>query len=226
VSRSAGVLVLFLIAACGLAAHAAEPVADPDPARFADEIAAFEAWDRQNAFPRACILFAGSSSIRMWPTAQSFPDLPVINRGFGGSHISDVNHYVEQVVLKYRPRVVVFYAGDNDVDSGKSPEQVLADFKVFVAKVHERLPDTRILYLPIKPSILRWQKWPQMSATNALVKQFIEQNDQLAYVDAATPMLGPDGQPRREFFLDDGLHMNAAGYQLWAGILASLLQTP
>jgi lysophospholipase L1-like esterase len=226
VSRSAGILVLFLFAACGLAAYAAQPVADPDPARFAGEIAAFEAWDRQNAFPRDGILFAGSSSIRMWPTAQSFPDLPVINRGFGGSHISDVNHYVEQVVLKYRPRAVVFYAGDNDVDSGKSPQQVLADFKEFVATVHNELPSTRIIYLPIKPSILRWQKWPQMKATNELVQQFIAKNDGLEYVDTATPMLGPDGQPRKEFFLDDGLHMNSAGYELWAGILGSQLRVP
>ena len=218
-----------MVAACGLASHAQDATirqANPDPARFAAEIAAFEAWDRQNAFPRDGILFVGSSSIRMWPTARSFPDLPVINRGFGGSHVSDVNHYVEQVVLKYRPRVVVFYAGDNDIADGKPPEQVLGDFENFVATVHRQLPDTQILYLPIKPSLLRWEKWPQMRATNVLIQQFIEKNDQLAYVDTATPMLGPDGRPRKELLLDDGLHLNAAGYRLWSGILHDQLVAP
>jgi lysophospholipase L1-like esterase len=219
-------VVGVLIIACGLAARAAEPVADPDPARFASEIEAFEAWDSKNAFPPDAILFAGSSSIRMWPSAESFPDLPVINRGFGGAHISDVNHYVDRVVLKYRPRLIVFYCGDNDVDAGKSPEQVLGDFKKFVATVHEHLPDTRIIYMPIKPSILRWEKWPQMRAANQLIHEFVDQDQRLTYVDTATPMLGPDGRPRPELFLDDGLHMKAAGYQIWSDLLRGQLATP
>lgn len=218
----AGVLSI----ACGLAAHAAEPSADPDPARFASEIQAFEAWDSQNAFPHDAILFVGSSSFRMWPTAESFPDLPVINRGFGGAHISDVNHYVDRVVLKYRPRVVVYYAGDNDVADGKTPERVLTDFKQFVATVHQQLPDTRIIYLPIKPSLSRWGKWPQMREANALVERLAKNDERLTYVDTATPMLGPEGRPRSELFLSDGLHMNAAGYQLWSGILREPLTSP
>jgi lysophospholipase L1-like esterase len=217
----AGVLII----AGGLAARAAEPAADPNPARFAAEIQAFAAWDSKNASPRGAILFVGSSSIRMWRSAESFPDLPVINRGFGGSHISDVNHYVDRVVLKYRPRVVVFYAGDNDIADGKTPQQVLADFERFVATVHQQLPDTRIIYLPIKPSLLRWEKWPQMQEANALVQRLAENDEQLTYVDTATPMLGDDGRPRKELFLDDGLHMNATGYRLWSEILSDQLTT-
>ena len=111
---------------------------------FESEIAAFEKWDRQNAVPRDAILFVGSSSIRLWQTADSFPDLPVINRGFGGSTIADVNHFADRIVFKYKPRVIVFYAGDNDIAGGKSPQQVFADFKQFVERVgkaiarHER----------------------------------------------------------------------------------------
>ena len=213
------IFAALLIIACGLAARVAEPVADPDPARFAAEIQAFADWDSKNATPRDAVLFVGSSSIRMWRSAESFPDLPVINRGFGGAHVSDVNHFVDQVALKYRPRVVVFYCGDNDIADGKSPEQVLADFKQFVATVQQRFPDTRIIYLPIKPSLLRWEKWPQMREANVLIRQLADKDAQVTYVDTATPMLGADGQPRKELFLGDGLHMNAAGYQLWSGIL-------
>lgn len=201
----------------------AEESPRPDPARFAAEIRAFEAWDRQNSFPRDAVLFVGSSSIRLWPMAESFPELPVINRGFGGSHISDVNHFAERIVVKYRPRLVVFYAGDNDIADDKSPQQVFDDFQAFVRLVHERLPAAHIIYLPIKPSPARWQKWPQMQAANALVAELVSSDDRLDYVDTATPMLGPDRQPRKELFLDDGLHMNAEGYRLWTGVLAPVL---
>ncbi|HJQ81971.1 MAG TPA: GDSL-type esterase/lipase family protein [Lacipirellulaceae bacterium] len=169
-------------------------VADPDPARFEKEIAAFENWDRQNSFSRNAVLFVGSSSIRMWPTAECFPDLPVINRGFGGSHISDVNHFAERIVLKYSPRLIVFYAGDNDIESGKSPPQVFEDFQAFTGLIHDRLPRTRIVYLPIKPSIARWPKWPQMQDVNARVAQLSRGDGRIIYVDTAASMLGLIGK--------------------------------
>ena len=105
----------------------------------------------------------------MWQTAESFPDLAVINRGFGGSQASDVVHFAQRIVLKYEPRTIVFYAGDNDLADGKSPEQVAGDFEKFVELVHDKLPDTEIIYLPVKPSLARWKLWPKMQETNALV---------------------------------------------------------
>ena len=113
----------------------------------------------------------------MWQTAESFPDLAVINRGFGGSHTSEVNHFAERIVFKYAPRVIVFYAGDNDVADGKSAEQVAGDFRRFVELAHGRLPETHIVYLPIKPSLARWPMWPRMREANALVHEFIRGND-------------------------------------------------
>jgi lysophospholipase L1-like esterase len=199
--------------------------AKPDPARFEADIRAFEAWDRQNSVPPNAVLFVGSSSIRLWQTADSFPDLPVINRGFGGSHTSDVNHYASRIVLKYRPRTIVFYAGDNDIADGKSPEQVSEDFRKFVELVRGGLPATHVLYLPIKPSLDRWAKWPKMLETNSRILEFIRRNNQLSYVDTATPMLGADGMPRRELFLDDGLHLNQTGYRLWSDILRDQLKS-
>jgi lysophospholipase L1-like esterase len=210
--------------ACGLAAYAqAREVPDPDPGRFETDIRAFEAWDRQNAFPRNAVLFVGSSSIRMWPTAESFPELPVINRGFGGSHISDVQHFAERIVVKYKPRLIVFYAGDNDIAADKTSQQVFDDFQSFFRLVQQRLPGAQIAYLPIKPSIARWSRWPKMQATNALVRESARNEKRLIYVDTATPMLGIDGRPREELFLDDGLHLNDSGYAAWNRVLAPAL---
>jgi lysophospholipase L1-like esterase len=191
---------------------------DPDPGRFAEEIAAFEAWDLKNARPDSPVLFTGSSSIRFWHTGIYFPDLPVVNRGFGGSHISDVNFYLGRAVLKYAPRAIVFYAGDNDIASGKTPEHVVEDYKVFVARVHALLPEVEIFFIPIKPSLARWALWPQMSRANAMIAEYTAGSPRLHYIDVATPMIGVDGTPRPEFFLEDGLHLNRDGYDLWAQI--------
>jgi lysophospholipase L1-like esterase len=216
---------------CGLASLSILPIsraqdarrADPDPARFAGEIRAFEAWDLKNSPPADAILFVGSSSIRLWPTAQSFPNVAVINRGFGGCHASDVNYLAERIVLKYRPRTVVFYAGDNDIAEGKSPEQVFGDIQTFLRLVHERLPNTKVVVLSIKPSIARWRHWPQMEQANALVRQMDVKDELMEYVDTSRPLLGSDGRPRTELLVEDGLHLNEAGYRAWTQLLTPVI---
>ncbi|HEY3395905.1 MAG TPA: GDSL-type esterase/lipase family protein, partial [Lacipirellulaceae bacterium] len=120
--------------------------------------------------------------------------------------------------------VIVFYAGDNDIESGKSPQQVFDDFQAFAELVRKRLPKTRIIYLPIKPSTARWPKWPQMQDVNARVQQLWRSHERIIYVDTATPMLGDDGKLRSELFLEDGLHLNANGYALWSEALGPALQ--
>ncbi len=223
--------VVAISAACGLAIHASEPT-HPTAAtvhRFESEIAAFESLDRQNSWPRDAILFVGSSSIRLWQTAESFPDLPVINRGFGGSEISDVNHYFDRIVLKYKPRVIVFYAGDNDIAGGKSPQQVYDDFLEFVRLVRDRLEKTQIYFISIKPSIARLKMWPQMKEANTFVRRLAGINGQVVFVDIASPMLarrlaGGRDVPAKNLFLDDGLHLNAEGYKLWTKTLAPVIK--
>ncbi|HVT29396.1 MAG TPA: SGNH/GDSL hydrolase family protein [Lacipirellulaceae bacterium] len=202
---------------------AADAVASPDPARFKSEIVAFEHWDAKNSFPHDAILFVGSSSIRFWQTADAFPGLPIINRGFGGSHISDVNHFADRIVFKYKPRTIVFYAGDNDIAAGKSPTTVFNDFQTFANSVHKQLPDTHIIYLPIKPSVARWKLWPHMEDVNARVKDLAQKDDHLTYVDTATALLGPNDQPRKSLFRPDGLHLDQQGYAIWNKMLAPLL---
>lgn len=193
------------------------------PARFESEIAAFEKWDHQNAVPQNCILFIGSSTIRLWQTADAFPELPVINRGFGGSTIADVNYFADRIVFKYKPRTIVFYAGDNDIAGGRSPDKVFGDYEIFAQSVHDRLPSTRLIYLAIKPSPLRAKFWPQSQTVNARIKELTKKNDHDLYVDTAPSILGLDGQPQKELFRDDGLHMNPKGYALWDKLLAPVL---
>ena len=192
--------------------------------QYEPAIRAFEAADQTNPPPRGAVLFIGSSSIRKWTNAPAqFPAHQIINRGFGGSHLSDSVAFAERIVLPYRPRVVVLYAGDNDIAADKSPEVVLADFKTFVAKIHAALPETRIAFLAIKPSPSRMKFLAQIKSANRLIREFIAGNPKLVHVDVFTPMLGADGQPRAELFASDRLHLNDDGYKLWAGIVGPVL---
>jgi lysophospholipase L1-like esterase len=199
--------------------------ANPDPQRFASEIQAFADWDAKNAAPRHSVVFAGSSSIRLWNTAARFPDLPMINRGFGGAHLSDVNVFIRETVLRYTPRIVVLYAGDNDLADGKTNERVVADYETFVTTVHAADAATDIIYIPIKPSLQRWALWSRIQAVNAQIRSYAASHAHLHYVDVATPMLGADGKPRPELFVEDGLHMTPAGYDVWTTALTAYLQT-
>lgn len=198
------------------AASAAPPSADN---RWEKEILAFERQDAQQRPPENAVLFVGSSSIRLWKLADSFPDLKVINRGFGGSQLADSVHFADRIVIAYRPRLVVLYAGDNDLAAGKKPAQVLADFQQFAAKVKAGLPDTPIAYIAIKPSIKRRALMDRIRETNTSIERFIAGDERLIYVDVFQPMLTADGEPRPELFREDGLHLNAEGYKLWASLL-------
>ena len=213
--------LLALVPAC----HASAQAPAASTPGFADEITAFAAWDAKNAAPRAPIVFAGSSSIRFWNTAERFPDLPVVNRGFGGAQLSDVNTYVKETVLRYRPRIVVLYAGDNDINAGRTNDQVFADYEAFVRTVHASDATIEIIFISIKPSLQRWVLWPRMRAVNERVRAHALAHTHLHFIDLATPMLGADGKPRPELFVADGLHMTPAGYDGWSSSLRRILDS-
>ena len=187
---------------------------------FAADIAAFEAADARDPQPQGGVLFVGSSSIRLWPAlATDFPGVHVVQRGFGGSEISDVVHYAPRIVLPYKPRLIVFYAGDNDLNAGESPESVLRDYQSFVELVWQSLPETRIAFVSIKPSGSRWALVDKMRRTNEMIRAYTARDPRLSYVDVFTPMLAADGKPREELFVADRLHLNARGYALWRQVL-------
>jgi len=196
----------------------------PTPSRWESAVAAFEKQDLEKPPAKNGILFVGSSSIRFWNLPKSFPELSAINRGFGGSELADSVRFAPRLVLKHEPRLVVLYAGDNDIGAGKSPEQVAADFRAFATIVHQGLPDTKVIYLSIKPSVLRWKLWPKMQQANGLIEAYCKEEKGLTFVDITKAMLGEDGKPRRELFAGDGLHLNEKGYALWASVLKPYLK--
>lgn len=200
------------------------PVPDPDPARWEKDLEAFAQADRANPPAKGGILFLGSSSIRKWDTlAQDFRGWPVLNRGFGGSHMSDVVALADRLVFPCEPRQIILYEGDNDVGAGKSAVQILEDFQAFVRVVHARLPECRISLLAIKPSPKRQPVAATLRETNTALRAFTESSPRLDFIDIHTPMLGADGQPRPELFVEDDLHLNAAGYALWTRIIRPYL---
>jgi lysophospholipase L1-like esterase len=127
--------------------------------------------------------------------------------------MADSTRYVDRIVVPYAPRIVVVYAGDNDI-MGTSSEQIVIAFERFVRAVHSKLPDTKILYIGIKPSLLRWAQVDRMRMANAMVRSFCERDDRLGFVDTDNAMLGWDEKPRKELYVADGLHLTPAGYQI------------
>ena len=188
--------------------------------RYEKDIQAFEAADKETPPPEGAVLFTGASAIRLWKTlAQDFPEHKVINRGFGGSQMADSVYFADRIVIPYKPKMIVIQAGGNDINSGKPPEQVLADFKAFVEKVHSKLPETRIAFLCINPNPARWGQVENQKRANQLVKDYIATVKYLDYIDIFDAMLGPDGQPREDLFVADRLHPNDNGYQVRAAII-------
>ena len=221
----------FVFSACAPAAPRPSPEpsaparALPTGGAFADEIALFEAADRVGPPRPGGVLFVGSSSIRLWPTLPAdFPGVYVLQRGFGGSELSDVIRYAPRIVLPYRPRLIVLYAGDNDLVAGKSALTVFREYRAFVDLVHRSLPETRIAYIAIKPSGSRWALVDQMREANDLILRHAASDPRLMFVDVFTPMIGPDGKPREELFVEDRLHMNDRGYAIWRELLRPIVE--
>ncbi|MCA9230184.1 MAG: hypothetical protein KDA57_06010 [Planctomycetales bacterium] len=200
------------------------------PEKWQAAIEKFAAADLENPPAQEGIVFVGSSSIVLWKLPESFPDLNATNRGFGGSEICDSTHYLETLVIKHHPRIVVFYAGDNDIARGKTAEQVHHDFLAFQEKLFTALPDTRLLYVAIKPSRSRWQKAPVMAAANELIAAECESSERMTFIDIWTPMVSTqdsfeeEAMPPADLFIKDGLHLSAKGYDLWNSILEPHLQ--
>jgi lysophospholipase L1-like esterase len=198
------------------------PAAAQDP-RYEKEVLAFEALDRTSPPPRGQIVFVGSSTIVAWDAPRYFPDQRIINRGLWGSALVDSVRLVDRLVLPYEPRLVVVYAGDNDIDAGLTSEEVTVQFERFVRAIHARLPQTRIVVVGIKPSPQRWLVIDRVRATNAMIRDVCSRDDRVAFVDVDNPMLGWDEKPRQELYLDDGLHLSPKGYELWTTLLRPLL---
>ena len=207
----------------GRSVEAALPVAEGE---FEGEIRALEQRDREMPPQPGGVLFVGSSTIRDWDLAKSFPRLQPRNYGFGGSQIEDAVRYMDRIVLPSRPSVVVFYGGDNDLNKGKTPEQVVAQFELFADRLLRELPTARLVVLSIKPSPARWALYPQAREVNDRLRAYCESDPRCQFVEVGSMLLDRNGQPDAQWYKDDGLHVNEAAYARWAEELTRSAAVP
>jgi lysophospholipase L1-like esterase len=213
-------LLCLLLSTLGLTVTA---LATPD--KWRQEIDQFASADAVRPPPSQGVVFVGSSSIRLWTTlASDFPTIQTINRGFGGSELADSVYYADRIVVPYQPRMVVLYAGENDINAGKTPATVLADFQAFRAKIHTALPAAKIIYLAMKESPSRAAVRGQVREGNRLIAADCAADPRCTFVDVATPLLDAAGGYRPEFFQADQLHLQPAGYAIWTQVLRPYLQ--
>ena len=211
------------------AALAISLIAPPKPGKHEQwdaEIAKLETKAAKRQDLVGGVVFTGSSSIKNWKTlTKDFNGIPVINMGFGGSELADAVYYIDRLVLQYKPRVVVVYSGENDINAGVPVRRVLEDLKQFIALVHKDDPATRIIVVSLKPSPVREKHLGKVREYNRLASDYIKGNRNVEFADIFTPMLTSDGKFRDELYVSDRLHMTPAGYAIWTDILLPMVRT-
>jgi lysophospholipase L1-like esterase len=194
--------------------------------RFEKEILAFEQQDKEIEMDTGKILFVGSSSIRMWTSLESdMQPLDVLNRGFGGATTAEVYQYYDRIIQPYRPKVVVIYVGENDIAEGLKNSKVFDEVTHLFGKIKADFPDSKIVYLSMKPSIARWEMWSDFKKVNKQIKKLTAFYDSIYYIETADVMLNKDGSIRKDIFIEDGLHMNEKGYQDWTKLVKPVLES-
>jgi lysophospholipase L1-like esterase len=221
-----GFCLIIPLLIAGRGALGAEPAkAAAAESKWEKTIAAFEEQDKKSPPAPGGIVFYGSSSIKLWDLKKSFPELAAINRGFGGSQMSDAAQFVARAVMPLKPRAIVLYEGDNDLASGKTPQQVAADFDAFLKIVRGELPETRVVVIGCKPSPSRWKLIDKQRELNRLLAERCAKDEHAKFLDIEKPMLGADGQPSAELFRADNLHLSDAGYELWTSLVQPLIKS-
>lgn len=202
---------LFVVFAC-------KAVKDPNPHRFDEDMQNFKTIVTLDNV----VVFTGSSSVRFWKDLQEdCPNMTTVNTGFGGSQTSDLLYFIDDAVLRFKPTKVYIYEGDNDIAEGKHPRTILRTTKKVTRKILAANPETEIYYISAKPSPSRWAYKKQYERFNTLLKNHCDKKEELNYLDIWTPMLGDNGRPIAEIFIEDSLHMNRKGYDIWKDVVCS-----
>lgn len=188
------------------------------------DIERFKEWDEENPPEKGGILFIGSSSFRAWDSLEDdFSDYNILNRAFGGSHLIDLIWYFEDIVLPSRPCQIIVYEGDNDIAAGKSPDAYLEDVITFVRLVELHLPGTIIDFVSTKPSPARKEWSDDYRQANQLVRAFSMKQPNVRYIDVEQLMYDQGGNIIEEIFIQDRLHMNEKGYDIWEKVIGPYL---
>ena len=194
---------------------------DQEPQPFWDEIQAFKKSDAHGLPPAGATLFVGSSSIRLWTDlAEAFPSLKVVNRGFGGSTLEHLLWYLDDIVIPYQAGQIVIYCGENDIATGSvSPQQVLDRMQEVLQRIRRVYPQVPIFFISLKPSISRLEFLDEMRKSNDLISLYLDTQPLTTFIDVFHPMLNEQGDPRPDIFVEDNLHLNAKGYEIWKRVL-------
>ena len=209
-----------LIAGSGHLVSGQDATHEENPAlKWKSDIAKFETMDRLTQPAKNGVVFVGSSTIRLWKTDKWFPDDAIINRGFGGSDTSDTLHYLDTLVLKHQPRLIVIYAGTNDIANGKSAERVFEDHARLMKRLLKDLPETHVICISIKPTLKRWHLWPKMKLTNSLLDTLYSTHPNWQLEDVSQHFIGDNGRPRADLLSKDKLHLNEKGYEVLTSII-------
>jgi len=224
IKRSFGLTTALFFILFSSIAHQVLAQNYPDPFRYDETMAEFAEQDRLDPPAQGAIVLTGSSSITRWndQAKAALAPLTVIPRGFGGSIMHDVLHHLDQVALKYNPRAILIYEGDNDTGVERyeiKPQMIIDDFKKIVARIHQELPETRIYVMSVKPSVSRWAVWDNAKQASAGYKEIADHDPLVFYIDAANPFLDVNGEVMTDIFVDDGLHFNALGDAIWGSII-------
>jgi lysophospholipase L1-like esterase len=221
----ASLIAALAVTGCSGVCLAQQPAdAFDKSARWEATIAAFEEKDRLENTPKRHILFTGASSVRRWDLNASYPEWKPINRGYGGSFLAETTHFAGRAIIKHEPQVIVIYSGENDINRGRDPVDFMREVEKFERVIHAKLPKTTIVFLAIKPSRPRIHLIEPMRAVNRMVKEMSERTAYFEFVDTFTPLLGADGMPRTELYIEDQIHLNRDGYKLWEAVLTPMLK--
>ena len=192
--------------------------------RFAEQIEAFLQADQVRPPPQNAILFVGSSIFRLWKNLpEQMAPLPVFNRAFGGSRTAEVLHYMDKIVLPYKPKIIAYYCGSNDINAKVTPQQIAENFQQFVTRVHQELPTTKIFFVSINRAPEKMDKWAQVDEANKLVQTFCATNKRLGYIDVNPALFDKEGKPRLELYLPDKLHFQEPAYVEFTAIIKPIL---
>ena len=222
---AAGLLLLLVAAPAANAQQTAATAEQEKAPRFADAIAAFLKEDQTNPPPKQAILFIGSSIFRQWKNLkEQMAPLPVFNRAFGGSRSAEILYYMDKVVLPYEPKIIVYYCGSNDINANIKPEEIYGNFKQFVQRVHAKLPRTQIFFTSINRAPQKIDRWADVDAANALIKEFCAKDKLLGFIDVNPALFDKEGKPRMELYQPDKLHFLEPAYAEFTTIIKPVIE--
>jgi lysophospholipase L1-like esterase len=147
-----------------------------------------------------------------------------VNFGFGGSHFSDLIYYYEELIPKYKPDYLFIYEGDNDIASGKKPGEILEEAKLLIDRIQQDLPETKVVLISPKPSVARWNLHKNYEKLNKKLERLTKKTDNVEFADVWSAMLDENGKVFSDVFLDDNLHMNKKGYDIWGEVIGEFLK--